>query len=369
MGLGLISFLVTVAYVPGIPSGAVSPRWWVLAIGLAILHTLGWRPWRSGWGGWCFAALLAYAAASLLWSIDPLSTGLAVFQLAILGTAFMAGAQETDLKPFWYGIAAGLAINAVVLVLQLANVPIAVPRGNFSALTGLFLNRDSLADLGALAVIGLCAYRPTRAPENAILDSFFPAAMTAALMVAIIPASRSAWLALAICGLVTWLSGYSRRARIQIVLMIFVLAMVFAAADVYLDDSGRRLLSLQNRLVFWDWTIANLTPFGWGLGTYPSVFVFEHAHNEVLEYAFELGAPSALLWAVFIYAIGAPQSGERLVLLGLFVEALVGFPLHDPATAFVGAVCLGRCCAARSALRQRQSWSRAAYSGESAQHA
>ena len=86
----------------------------------------------------------------------------------------------------------------------------------------------------------------------------------------------------------------------------------------------------------------------------------EHTHNDLLEYATEFGMPAALALALLLVGAvalacrgntnGSPldlyrNAARAAALSGILIHGLVSFPLHSPASAFLGFLLLGRCWA------------------------
>jgi hypothetical protein len=109
------------------------------------------------------------------------------------------------------------------------------------------------------------------------------------------------------------------------------------------------------RWPLWLDTIGGTTFLGHGIGNYYVELPLhlkafplaagrpEFAENEFLHFAFELGAPGALLLlGIFMCAfIQGHGVKARCLVLALFVECCLGFPLHMPATVFLGGLLLG----------------------------
>jgi len=121
--------------------------------------------------------------------------------------------------------------------------------------------------------------------------------------------------------------------------------------------------SMAQRLAIWSATATHLTFFGHSIGTFASIeqtalprALVEHAHNDILEAAFEIGSPGTLVaLALASMAVYRAAFTERLVLVALAVEGLFGFPLHEPATVFMGAVVAGHAARGWPVVRLRES--------------
>lgn len=335
MRLALLGLLVAVAYLP-IISAVSTPRWIFGGVAsFAIFVFVSVRPTRAHLLG---AAMLAWCAATAVWSVSPEDALGRLMQLAVLGAAFCVAAEVdgAEIKPFWIALGAGASVSAVAAVLQINGVSAFQPYGDWVQPTGMFGNKNVMANFGVLALIGMLS----------VPQTWWTAPLTAGSAVAaFLPASRGAAIAFCVAiGALLW-----RRAGWR--LWAFLLVAVAAAAvalglDAWFNPG--RTASSSARLEMWDWTVTNLSVFGWGIGNYGAVFPFEHASNDVLELAFELGVGLAVAVALVAHVLGAPgRKAEWAVLVAFLVLCLVTFPFHQPATAFVAAMVAGRLAGAR----------------------
>lgn len=125
--------------------------------------------------------------------------------------------------------------------------------------------------------------------------------------------------------------------------------------------------SLQDRLTIWSRTIEAIFAHGLtgtGMGTFPAIyamhenpaevgrFVVNHAHNDYLEWALELGVPGTLLilfllgwWAsraVAVWSVRTPLRYARAASIAsaaLLAHSLVDFPLRTAAIAAIFGLC------------------------------
>lgn len=132
---------------------------------------------------------------------------------------------------------------------------------------------------------------------------------------------------------------------------VAVVWMLRYGVDTSIDTSSGE------RLAIWRDTIANLTIFGHGLGSFREVFLQtassydfnhwqswpEHPHNEWLWLAFEGGVPALGMGIAFALSLwhGVGDMSERGILACVFVLSLFAMPFHDPATLVLGALCAG----------------------------
>lgn len=326
--LALLTFMVCVTYIPGIPSAASQPRMWVIAMGTGTL-LMGLRHIRATPGHWLGVALVGYCAATTFWGFSTYDEVGAIAQLLFLAGVFCLAAEARTLRHCYIALALGVSVSAIFAIAQSVGLePIATLPNAGSP--GLFLNRDSQAELAAVSILGL--------------SGFVTPLLAGPLIILMLVASRGAFLGLA-AGFASWLyfQGYIRPRHL--VAMALAAALLIAVDSYY---TPWRLASLDGRFEMWNWAAANMTWFGWGWGDFGTVFsAFDYAHNEFIQAAFELGVGSLLLWAVFAYALGGPLATERSILIAILVEGLVGFPLHTPTTAFMAALVAGRLSGAR----------------------
>lgn len=362
--LGAFSFVVMVLFVPGLSAPATTPRWALLAAVVpAIAMFTECRRFTTVHG--LGVLILSYAALTLLWTPNGWDGLRVMAELLILAGLFHIGAEQESLRPVYIGAALGLSVSSLLAVMQAAGLDL-VDRADGPAgdAAGLFMNRNYLAEPAVLVLIGLIGNRLWR---------FVPLVIPAIMPVAVLmpwnyggqvsdllamPMSRGALAGLAVVGAV-WLWP---RSRLSVILIT--------------GAAGGALFALMNpsashRLVMWAATLDGMTWLGNGIGSFYTLFPSHapgwdflidrptHAHNDWLEVAYELGAPGAgLVAALLISCLFIPNptirwvfNTERLILLALITEGCFGFPLHFPATVFLGGLVAGQLCRARPLLR------------------
>jgi hypothetical protein len=288
---------------------------------------------------WCFL--------NFFWSMGKLDTINQLYHILLLAGVFFVASAETDLKPTAIALGCGVAVSAVIALLQLSGYhPVAaVTQGSFGwGGAGLFLNKDFFAQVASPSLLlsaglGLWAMVP------------------AALFAVVATTSREAWIATVVGGMVLlWWKLPSLQWRIFCAFVLLVVGAVLLRFDLNFLHGGR-LTSLNDRLAFWQYTLPNITWLGYGLGTYPLLWPgWQHAHNEFLELAFEIGGGVVPLIGVFVYALGGSVSlPARAALVSLLVSACTYFPFHQPTTAFLAALLAGHLCGGRDRLRYAQS--------------
>lgn len=350
--MGLLAFLVSALYWPGIAGAATTPRWALL---FAVIPWLVIRPrWTAPHA--VGAALLIWAAFSLQWSPELVDGIGAIFTLSLLALLFCVGWQLDDLRPVYWGAGLGIALSGPVAALQLNGYE--VVRGLGAA--GLFVNPNFMGEAAALALVVFVASRHW-AMVAAVAPPF------------VMSGSRGAVLALcaALC-VHFWRQWRPFGAVIALSLALLAFDSHYKGATVSQESLSLQSLSggtmpvsdpaLSDREAIWRSTVNGLTVLGRGIGSfwgeYPRFEVRpdppsrpEFPHNEWLHIAFELGLPGLLLFCVLCLTLAGPIDTSRLVLIALAVESCFGFPLHVPTTAFIGALAAGHAVRSRYVLR------------------
>jgi hypothetical protein len=337
IGLGL----ATVAYLPGVLSVSTLGRWLVLALaasaGLMLVSSGRRGKPVLGTGHWLALLFLAYVAVSMSWSVSPLDTAGALVQYAILAGLFLISSLGRDhLRAATTAISAGLLISLLIAVVQLLGHDLPIRATDVPA--GLFLSRNALGEISAVVlVLAVCQRNWIAAPV--------PLALVA------ISGSRGALFAVAVATLYLLWQVAPWRLALPLTLSA-VLAGWFALALDALD--GTRYASMMLRLEIWDVTAVNVTPLGFGAGTFAAALPFyEHAHNEPLQLMFELGSGFLILAGVFWYAIlQRRELSSRVALVAWIAASVVSFPLHHPLGAALVAVILGSLCGAHDRERR-----------------
>lgn len=330
-------------------------------------------------------------------SVDRERTRAAILRLlaygGIFALAFRVSAERSEAYALIRAAAlAALPVAVYALVLQQAGIEQVLwleKRQHEGVATGPFINRNNLATYLNLAL--LCwlvlltrgrARREIGLPWRARLVALVEAsdlrpvwglvAAAVVLTASLATASRGGLLSLALTGLVGLLLATLQRRREP--MMVVVLLAAGVLAGLYITDAGsralERLAGLEGDARFSAWAatlqaIADRPWLGTGLGTYEPAFrpyrppevptAFDHAHNDFLELALELGLPAAILLALALliptalclaglfrtgYRPTAPMVGVLATVLVL-AHSLVDFGLHIPAIAATYAALLG----------------------------
>lgn len=332
----IFGFLLSIAFDPYIYTGATDPRWALLAVSLPILIAFS-SPNNFTLAHLFGVLFLAWASLTLIWTAN-LWDGLGqTTQLLILGLAIVYGSRLTSLEPFVKGAALGITVSSALLLIPILRFDSLV--SNYPH--GLFGNRNMFSEFAILIALALIAYRkwlflPGLAPA---IFYYKPEIIGGSLV-------RSAILALCV-GVVAFVWQWSRKAALACIALITAIAF---ASLIH----GWKLGSIIERLEVWNAVWSGTNWWGHGIGSLFTLSPYlsatwdttlqrvDHAHNEFLEIAFELGGIGAGLYAgIIAYALCLADRKMFPVLLGFLVISEVAFPWHIPANAFMGALVIG----------------------------
>lgn len=339
----VLAFLIAVAYVPMISGAGVSPRWALISAVIPCMMfaspnrlCLIINPPILAPGVIAGGIFLIYATISMIWATvfwDALDQ---TWKFLLLGIVFYLGSQVQNMRGVYLGFGLGIAVNSVVMLVQRLGFD---PLGG----SGLFWNPNFAGEAAALAIAALFSER-----QWTVFILAWPSL--------VLSGARGAILGTA-CAFVAWVWSKSRYGALGIC------ALALAGIAITLP-MGKGSASILQRLDLWSDVVQGLTLFGHGVGSFAAAFPkaanhidtlalkFDHAHNDVLEIAFELGFPGLLLFMVLILvALIAAKRTEFMVLAAFLVAGSVGFPLFEPATAFLAALCAGYACGGGNRLR------------------
>jgi hypothetical protein len=332
----LIGFAVATAYLPGL---AITPRW--IALCLVPLLLFG-RPVPVRTPHLAGLAFLAIAALSLAWATSIYDGLDGMAKLLIIAGCFMLGSVEDGDHPALTGFAAGIAVSAVIAILQLWGFDwidqAAAPAGTFG-------NRNLMGEAAAICLIAVIGPQRWRIGLAA-----------GCLLALALSDCRGAWFA-AGAGALAWYASRTRLWRSTIEYAVMLPGAVLLISQHKMPDLGVRL-------GLWLDTICGFTWSGNGIGSFVSAFPLaathidtiawtpEAAHADILQIVFELGplglvAVSALVWQCWRYG----THWHRAVLAAFVADGLLGTPFYSPAAVFLGAYVAGN--AARRAPRLR----------------
>jgi len=211
---------------------------------------------------------------------------------------------------------------------------------------GLFVNKNMLAEVSALVLVGLVGY-----------GRYYLASVPASLLA--VTTCRGAWVGVALAGAV-WAWRYYRTAAVSIVALsvvgLFLISPYLPGAPVGATPIVR--------LRIWLDALDGVTVFGHGTGSFFSQFpLFQHrstdgtqrfanAHNDFLQILFENGWVGLIVFLGFLlFTLRSAARVERYVLIAFMGEAFFGYPFYLPVTEFVFGVAAGSLLRSRPAIR------------------
>jgi hypothetical protein len=324
--LGLV---LPICYVPGVTGASIPTQWAVLA---AVLPLGLWRQGELTGLHWVGIWFIFYSALSLLWAVNPYDSVWGFAVVLIWAGSFWLGSTLESLEGLWKGLAIGLSVSSVVAVAQLAGFHPVLEAEIFPpADPGLLYSPLVSGSVSALVIVGLVCHRLWR---------YIPGV----LPLLILSHNRGGWLVVAV-GLAGRYLGW--RIAAGIVLFALVL-MVFHPWPLVPS------LSDIQRMQVWDAAYSNLRWFGLGPGTFTDLWMMvevsgekvmerpEFAHNDYIQFIFEAGCGSVLVFALMAAVLAQSETTEWPVFAGFAALAIFYFPLHSPLSAFIGCVAAGR---------------------------
>ena len=328
----ILGFALMTAFWPGIAAAAVLPRWIVGAlIMLAFVSAPRVAMTCVHWTG---LVLCTFLIATLIWA-PTWDGGDVALCLVIMATAFAWGSTLKTISPLVCGAAAGIAVNAALVIIQQFTPLSLLPF--YARPAGLFYNPNMLAEAASAVIVAVAALRIW----------WLAALLLPALL---LPGTRGALFAAAACllMLVDWRYN-DWKLRLLVGCVAFIALIVFVRQGF--NDS------IHIRLDYWRDGLAALNWQGHGIGsiwtTFPQFAHYtdvkahdvrpEHLHNELLELAYEGGVGAVVLALVFVVALAdaAYKNPLAVVLLALAIMSVTEMPLREPATALFGAVIAG----------------------------
>jgi|GEM_PF-2975558 len=339
MKLAVLTFIIAVGYFPGLPSNAAVGRWIAVGIGAAILsYSIRLRPTPELWA---WGALLLWILLGFAWCVSAWDHAGGLLQWSVLAVVFFVGMSTISLERVWIALAAGVSVSAAFALLQRFGIETVWTVSTDSAV-GLFLSKNMAGEIAVLALIGALSLR----------GRYFWLSIGPTVAIYLL-ASRATWVALLVAGVAYLWIGVTRQERVDRALaLVFFLILALVTAHAY----GRLpadVFRLEDRLSIWSVIVPQISPWGDGLGSVAVALTsVEFAHNEFIHYAFELGIGSLLIWGIAARGLFAPDgTTEKVALAALATFCLVWFPLHAPATAFMGALMAGHLCGRRYLAR------------------
>lgn len=338
----ILAFLVAIAYMPGISGVGNSPRWALLSVVIPAMMLVpgplrSANPDTSAPVHVAGAIFLLYAIFSMTWTVSGWDGLDQIWKFILLGMVFMLGARMENMRPVYTAFGLGIGVNSLVMIAQKFFWPELVVG------SGLFFNPNFAGEAAVLALVATAA-------EGLWVSCAL------AWPSLILSGARGAVLALCVAAL-AWV--WQRQKLLAALIALLVATLVGASLSL-----GKGIASISERLDLWADVVQQLTVFGHGVGSFVTAFPkgathidtlalhFDHAHNDILEIAFQFGLPGGAFVGVVAYTLyRSAKPTEFLVLVAFMVTGLVGFPLFEPATAFLAALVAGHACGSGSCLR------------------
>lgn len=329
--LAVLGLGVMLAYCPAIFSAPSMPRWWLIAIGVPLLGAF-----HLARGDWRILGLacagLAYASFHVIvWPQDGL---LPFYMLCLIVLTAVAASAAEKGDMVLSAIGWGVAVSSVICLADELGWAL-FTKGGSPYPGGLFYNSEIMAEIAApLFIWALVSKRWWLA--------FF---LVSPLVLC---HSRISIIAVGIGIAYAMTRGRWRVLSCMVVPAVIGIALVLLWPE--------KLSSLGHRVTMWIAAIWSITPLGNGLGWWASAHPFpfeEFVHSDALQFLVELGIGGLFFLAipVIIFIRGIADTAKGACFAGLCFEALVSFPLHVPATAFLFAVVTGLICRDRALVR------------------
>lgn len=344
-----LGFILTLAFIPWLSSGATTPRWSLLSAAVPLLLLL--TPLHPTRAHWLMLGGLLYSALSLLWMTVPLDGVHGLWILAICCGVFCVGAEARTLEPLLKAMSVGVTLTlplALAQVLGSAIVPQTAPPG------GLFFNTNILGETCAALLVACFYMRAWKLVPGLVLGVLLTRDRTGLVML------------LAATIFYMW----HRRILLKPLPLLFLAVLLTAGVFMTWQKNPTFTNIGQDRVAIWKDTTLGMTLMGNGIGSfwteYPRAATHtdtaleraEFAHSEPLHFVFELGVGSLFLFAALAWSLGgkyAPEL-ETGILVAILAASCLAFPLHMPVTAFLGFLVAGRLAGVRCRYELAQSF-------------
>jgi hypothetical protein len=334
--MGIFAFLLVIGVMPGLPAGALVGRWALVAMVAAILFMR--RDITPG--GYI---LLAYLAVMTFFAPVWWDSTFLFFHATCFVILYCYAERMVSLRNMTIGMGLGMAVNSVFVLGQFiwgwSWVPFITPYA------GLYFQRNIGAETAALSLILLVGYRLWWLVPGCLPTLFF-GSRAAAVAVAV-PLAMMLWRRSRIIAAATFALLTCAISTAWLITNYFMAGRIVPTATLFASD-------LVIRLHTWYDALHGLTLFGRGLGSFMIEFPrwqdytsalqlrWENAHNDPLQIVFELGLGGVVLIALFAIRLSyAERVAEFYALIVVVVEGLFGFPLYQPVTGAVAALCAG----------------------------
>lgn len=324
--VGVWAFLVAVAFVPGIMSAAILPRWAVIAIGVPLMGAIRLRiPMVLQLS---IAAGLAWSAATIIQAPDRLDSLLQFFFMVCLLGVMGIGSQLEDISQAMIGLCAGAAVSGILCLEALGNYHF-MPSHHPELFPGLFYNSEVLVEFAAPLVVWAVAKRYWLL----VVPSIIPM---------LVNPSRIGIIATAI-GLAVVFWPKTRARQMALVGLGAAACVVVVGYITFGNPIHLKFGSAAARITSWLVAIYSITPGGHGFGWWRAAHGGEEfAHSDVLQAFAEIGMGSLFFALVPIYALrNRKDRAAHAAFTVICLELAVSFPLHVPGTGFVAALLAG----------------------------
>ncbi len=238
-----------------------------------------------------------YAAASLVWYFNSEAVYLLI-KWFILLQAFVLGHYLQSLKQLFEGLALGIGVSSVLVL--------------FGIKGGLFINPNTLAETGALVLVGALVYK-----SYWYIPGLLPSVLNGSRAVLLSLGLTFSW----------WIWSRSRFLSI----LVACIGLIFFTY---------RFETIHDRLSIWSYALSQTTLFGHGLATFRLDAYYNlvsrpvFSHNDLLQILHELGIVGATLISGFFFYVLRIEKDEKYILFVFIIISMVAFPLYLPVTSF-----------------------------------
>lgn len=325
--VGIWAFLVAAAFVPGIMSAAVVPRWAIIALGVPLVSQI--RMQIPTVLQVAIAAGFAWTAASIMHAPDQMDSLLQLFLMACLFGVMAAASQFDTLDQAIEGLCWGLGLSGVVCIVALLVGHPILAQANPKLPSGLFYNSEVMVELAAPIVVWAIVKHRWLLVGVATVPMLFNASRISFVVVAL--------------GLLFAFWPRAWRARIAISGAVAVALVALVGYLTFGNPDSLKFGSAASRMASWLTAIYSITPVGHGFGFWRAAHGGEEfAHSDVLQAFAEIGLGALLFAVVPVYALrNRRDHAERAAFFVICIELVVSFPLHVPATGFLAALLAG----------------------------
>ncbi|MEW6587106.1 MAG: O-antigen ligase family protein [Nitrospirota bacterium] len=216
---------------------------------------------------------------------------------------------------------------------------------------GPFVNRNHFAGFTGMLIpltLGIAFTRARR--ERQVLFGFFALIMAVALFLSLSRAGIvSFFCGIAIFALYLLWNRFRAKKMwaVAAFLLVLFLYLLYLGVDPIIDRFYKTDIGSEERLIVWTETLGAFRDFaltGTGLGTYvhvfplyssdTSLFIYDHAHNDYLEFILETGVIGALLLVLSVFffirsSFRGPWSGKQGIMKMALFSSLATIAVHS----------------------------------------